>query len=798
MKFNILLLVNLFLFSVGLTAQKGGVRGSILDKETGEPIPSAVVILNDGAQYNAASDFEGFFTIADVIPGVYNLRCQYLGYDSVNVEITVTAGQMFNYNISLTPQIGPSVTITSDREEAQNETRVSVVRVTPKDINRLPSAGGEADIAQYLQVIPGVIFSGDQGGQLYIRGGAPIQNKILLDGVTIYNAFHSIGFFSVFETEIIRSADVYTGGFSAKYGGRSSAIVDIRTREGNKKRFSGMVSINPFVSKVLFEGPIIKLKEESGNSLSFMLTGKHSYLSQTSNWFYKPILERPRTEAANTTLPYTFTDIHGKISYNSANGSRLNAFGFFFKDDANFTNVAEYGWMSGGGGLDFRIVPGTAKMLMDGNVGYSTYGANFVEGDSTKERFSGINSFNGNMNFTYFMAKSRELNYGLEISSLFTDFSFVNDRGIPYGQQQSNTEVAMYGRYKGRFGPVVIEPSVRIQYYASLGEARIEPRIAFKYNITDFLRFKFAGGLYSQNLVSSVDERDIVNLFVGFLGGPDEAVNRITGFDSIANRPVYVPTKSKLQTSIHAIGGFEINIGKDIVLNVEPYIKWFPQIISLNRNRTASNDIYQPVYIAETGKAYGLDFSGKYEKNQLYLYAAYSLGYIKRNDGLQEYYASFDRRHNLNFVGSYKFRIGKMSSKVEEKNRRYMTEHPFEVALRWNLGSGFPFTKTQGFYTLATFQDGINTNYIEDNNNPNTELGIIYADQINTGRLPYYHRLDFSLRYTIDFSKYTKLLLNISVTNVYDRPNIFYFDRVRYRRVNQLPILPAFGVILKF
>ena len=783
MKLNILLVFSLVLFSLGISAQKGGVRGSVLDKESGEPIPSVIIILDDGANYVASSDFEGFYTIADVVPGEYNLRCKLMGYDTVNVKINITAGQMLNYNLSLAPAIGPSVTITEDRDIAQNETRVSVVRITPKEINRLPSAGGEADIAQYLQVIPGVIFSGDQGGQLYIRGGAPIQNKILLDGVTIYNAFHSIGFFSVFETEIIRSADVYTGGFSAKYGGRSSAIVDIKTREGNKKRFGGMVSVNPFVSKVLLEGPIIKLSEESGNSLTFMLTGKHSYLDKTSNWFYKPILERPKTEAANTTLPYNFTDIHGKISFNAANGSRLNAFGFYFQDNADFANVANYN---------------TAKMLMDGNIGLSQYGANFIEGDSTKERYSGINSFNANMNFTYFMAKSRELNYGLEISSFFTDFNYTNNSGIPFGQQQSNTEVALYARYKGRFGPVVVEPSVRVQYYASLGEARFEPRIAFKYNITDYLRFKFAGGLYSQNLVSSVDERDIVNLFVGFLGGPDEDVKSIIGYDSTAGRPIYTSAKSKLQTSIHAIAGFEVNVGENIVLNIEPYIKWFPQIISLNRNRTAANDIYQPVYIVENGKAYGLDFSGKFEKDQFYLYAAYSLGYVKRSDGLQDYYASFDRRHNLNLVGSYKFRIGKMSDKIEEKDRRYMTQHPFEVALRWNLGSGFPFTKTQGFYTLASFQDGINTNYVQDNNNPDTDLGIVYADQINTGRLPYYHRLDFSLRYTLDFSKHTKLLLNISITNVYDRPNIFYFDRIRYTRVNQLPILPAFGAILKF
>ena len=807
-KYKYYLVISLLCLSASfLNAQtNGGVRGSVLDKESGEPLMFTPVFLNDGLKFNTLTEDDGFYTIASVPPGKYILQCRAVGYDSLGVEINVEAGKMLNYNISMVPSSlkTETVEVNANREESQTDTRVSVVRITAKDIQRLPAAGGESDFAQYLQIIPGVIFTGDQGGQIYIRGGAPVQNKVILDGMSIFNAFHSIGFFSVFETEVIRSIDVYTGGFGAKYGGRSSAVIDIKTREGDKKRFSGMLSSNPFVSKFLFEGPIIKLDENKGNSLSFILTGKHSYLNQTSNWFYKPILERPMTDAANTTLPYSFTDFHGKLSFNTANGSRLNAFGFSFNDNANFTGVAQYKWNSGGGGIDFRVVPGSAKLIMEGNVGYSTYAANFIEGDSSKERFSKVNSFNANINFSLFMARNSEVNYGVEINTFYTDFSLENNNGIPFGQQQSNTEAAVYVRYKGLIGKAVIEPSFRAQYYASLGEFRAEPRIAMKYNITNSFRFKLAGGLYSQNLISSVDERDVVNLFVGFLGGPDEQVFKITGYDSSARRPLYTPTKSKLQTSVHAIGGFEVNIGNNIVMNIEPYWKWFPQIVSLNRNRTTTaltdvfgNRTYEPEFIAENGQAYGLDFNGTYEKDQFYFYLAYSLGYVTRDDGIQKYYASFDRRHNMNIVSSYKFRIGKMKE-MSPDEKRSKTEHPFEVSLRWNLGSGFPFTSTQGFYNLNSFQDGINTDYVTQNNNPDTELGVIYSDRINNKRLPYYHRLDFSLRYTIDFGKRAKLLLNASITNVYDRPNIFYFDRIRYRRVNQLPILPALGAVFKF
>ena len=135
-------------------------------------------------------------------------------------------------------------------------------------------------------IVPGVVFTGDQGGQLYIRGGSPVQNKVLLDGLVVYSPFHSIGLFSVFDTDIIRNTDVYTGGFSAEYGGRISSIMDIKTRDGNKKNFEGKLSASTFGSKLLMEGPLSK----TGKS-SFVFSGKTSYLNKSSELFYKhPIL----------------------------------------------------------------------------------------------------------------------------------------------------------------------------------------------------------------------------------------------------------------------------------------------------------------------------------------------------------------------------------------------------------------------------------------------------------------------------------------------------------------------------
>jgi outer membrane receptor for Fe3+-dicitrate len=160
---------------------------------------------------------------------------------------------------------------------------------------------------------------------------------------------------------------------------------------------------------------------------------------------------------------------------------------------------------------------------------------------------------------------------------------------------------------------------------------------------------------------------------------------------------------------------------------------------------------------------------------------AYTLGWITRNDGEQTYSPHFDRRHNLNFVGSYTF----------GKNLNW------EVNARWNLGSGFPFTKTQGFYHRTDFSDGINTDYTTQNTQNPNNLGIIYGP-LNQGRLPTYHRLDLSLKREFALTVESTLETTLSITNVYNRKNIFYFDRIRHTRVNQLPIMPSIGVSLKY
>ncbi len=741
-------------------AQKNAIiRGNVYDKNGGQPVPFANVILR-GSTLGATTDLNGFFQISNVKAGNYSLFVSFIGYDSLEQKISVSLGDIAYKSFYLTEaaQNLEAVEISARREERRATTLVSKITVTQKDIKSLPSTGGEPDIAQYLTVIPGVLTTGDQGGQIYIRGGSPVQNKILLDGMTIYSPFHSIGFFSVFETETIRSVDVLTGGFNAEYGGRVSAVVDLKTREGNKTRLAGLVSGSPFQAKALIEGPLLRLKD-GGTSVSMLVTGKKSLLPETSKTLYK------NATKDSAGLPFGYQDFYGKLSLVASGGSRVNVFGFNFTDNVKYTNIADLNSSTQGYGANFSLVPAGLGMLVGGALTYSNYNISLDEGNGNP-RSSKVGSFSGLLDFTVFGDKS-ELKYGAEISGFTTNVSFFNPiTKTTYKQEENTTEIAGFVRYRWSNKRTVIEPSFRVHNYAALGETRYEPRFSAKFNASDRFRFKFSGGMFSQNLISTVSDKDVVNLFVGFLSGPEEKFFKPGTSEEVT---------SKLQTAIHAIGGFEFDVSKKIELNVEAYYKNYTQLIDINRAKLKGED---KDYIAETGVAAGLDISAKYNSKNFSLWATLSRAFVNRFDGVETYPTNFDRRINMNLVGTWSW-----GRKKE-----------WEFAARWNYGSGFPFTQTRGFYSDVSFDKGLNTN-IPTNN---ADIGILYSTKRNGGRLPDYHRLDLSLKRTFSFSKNLGLDVVASATNAYDRQNIFYFNRVTYSRVNQLPLLPSLAATFKF
>jgi len=762
-----ILIVIFLLISSNLFTQTT-IRGFVKSAEDGNAIPFAKVFIEE-LKIGANTDFNGFYSIPKVPAGNYTVKISSVEFNDYSEKITVVNDKIYTLNIELKKgKVLGVVDVTGEKKDRQKEVRVSVVKITSKDILRVPTTGGDADIATYFQTVPGVVSTGDQGGQVYVRGGTPIQNKILLDGMTIYNPFHSIGFFSVFETDLIRSADIYTGGFNAKYGGRISSIMDIKYRNGNQKRLSGLVGLSPFTSKVLLEGPLSKK-----NGISFVLSTKFSLLEQTSKVMY-PYINN------GEGLPFNFNDVYGKITIDGGKGSFFNVFGFSFNDRVKYQALSDFNWKSWGGGANFAFVPQNSQLYLKGRVNVSNYAIELKEND-LKPRTSSIGGFEMAFDFTYFLPGRSRLDYGFNFNYFKTAFNTFNAVNKSIELRNDAPEVGGYFSYRLVKGRLVFEPSIRFQGYASVGKLTAEPRVGGKYNITEDIRFKFAGGYFTQNYTSTTSDKDVVNLFYGFIQAPTNLPKNFTK----QNGDV-VEVVNGLQKAWHAISGFEVDLNSKLTLNVEAYYKWFTQMSNINSNKiyedNSSNkvdDLLKKDFIIESGQARGVDFLLKYNTKKVYIWAVYSLGKVTRWNGTDTYFPVFDRRHNINLVGSYTF--GKDKS--------------WEITARWNLGTGFPFKQTQGVGGVTNFSN-LNQNYTTSNSN---QLSFVYENNFS-GRLPTYHRLDFNVKKKFSSKKYDNMKWEIvaGVTNAYNRNNIFYVNRVTNQKVYQLPLMPSLALSWRF
>ena len=459
-------------------------------------------------------------------------------------------------------------------------------------------------------------------------------------------------------------------------------------------------------------------------------------------------------------LPYSYTDLYGKISMYGDNGSKINVFGFNFQDQVDYQNISDLSWGSLGLGSEFIIIPTGSPVLIEGNFAYSSYNVSFKE-EALPLRESGINGYNIGIDFRYFQPKG-QIKYGFDIHGFSTNFITYNAINTPITQDENTSEFSAYFNYQYNSTRWILESGIRLQKY-TLGISP-EPRLGLKYIISDKTRIKLATGLYSQNILSTTSDRDIVNLFSGIISSPEEIPPQSDG----------TAYRHKFQKARHVILGIEYDINKKIDLQIESYIKDFNQITNLNRNMESNND---DQFIIESGIAKGIDLLIKYKSNRMYIWSVYSYGIITRTDDERTYAPHFDRRHNINLVTSYKF--GRKSH--------------WKIDARWNLGSGFPFTQTQTFYEIIPFSNGIGTDYTVING----DLGIEYSE-LNGGRLPYYHRLDCSISKKINLNNQSTLDITASVTNIYNRENIFYFNRIKYERVNQLPLMPSLGISFSF
>ncbi|MFA6129258.1 MAG: hypothetical protein WC699_18305, partial [Bacteroidales bacterium] len=538
-----------------------------------------------------------------------------------------------------------------------------------------------------------------------------------------------------------------------------------RTRPGNRTNFKGTASQSNIGYGLLFEGPIKKMTENSIGSISYVLSTKGSILRSTAPVVY-PWLD-------SLGLPYRYNDFYGKVSFMEKNGNQFDVFGLHYSDAVNYKNSIRSTWNTTGGGFGFIISPAQSDFLFINRLAMSRYAA-LYEDPATTPKSTIYDNLDMSIKGIHILERF-ELTWAAEFSAIHTQFIHTQYDGMRIMDDLYTSDAIILFQTKILWPRWILEPGLHLRVYSAIFSLLPEPRLKARFNISKNLSLNLGAGLYSQNLTSTSSEQDVVSVFQAYNIG----VERVQ--DYFRGQRIYKPT----QQAWHAVAGLSWFDQNNLKLSAEAYVKDFYRLINYNHHQIYAYLGYNPdypeylsaTYIYETGWAYGIDFLLDYSARDYSLWAAYSFAYVTREDEFTKYVPHFDRRHNLNLLASYRF----------GKDRCWIAK------ARWQIGSGFPFTQTTGFYEEYKSDEG--TFWIDPYGEGN--LAVLYGP-VNEGRLPAYHRLDLSVNRAWKFPSGQQLELGASVLNVYNRQNVFYFDRVAQTRINQLPIMPSLGVVFKF
>jgi len=713
---------------------KGSVRGLISDTTNGEAIIYANVVVK-GTTMGGPSNNKGFYFIPSIPAGRCTLIISHLNYRTREIPVDVKPGKINEVDVQMFPREVEleDISVVGEKIVRPNETDLGLEKISMREVDLIP-AGFEADIFRALQATSGVSSTGDITSQYYVRGGAGDQNLVLLNGTTVYNPFHALGIFSVVDPEMISGMEFYKGGFSPDYGGRLSSILNIITRDGNKKSYHGSLNTGLISGKLSVEGPI-----PNG---SFIATGRKSY--------YTKILKKYLKKEA----PFDFYDASVKINYSNSDfdkGGKYVLYGFLSRDDVMNDNplIEDFRVSNSMAGINWHKM-WASPLFSVFNISYSGYDAElFPNLSKTRPKSNSISDVTADFNFTYMYEDKDELSFGLQNKFLKTRLRMENLRDTRIDYSQEGWDVNAYGNYKFyRFEKIGLELGMRIKF-AALSEKRpfiFEPRIGVNYRPNALYSFKLSFGRYSQEISALTNDNELISIFQPWLITPDK-------------------NKSPEATQISA--GVTAYISENLTVEAEAYYKKIVNLFDINEKKYS---YMFSDFINVDGESYGAEFLSKYQGSSLFFKVSYSLSWAyKIADGVK-YTPRYDVRHMGNIL--FGVDLGK----------------GWSTSATWAVKSGMPFTPINGFYDRLPVNNIWQLNYIFESYEAVLDWG-----ERNISRLPFYHRLDLSLskKFKLGFVDFTT---GVSVINVYDRKNIYYFNRDTGERIYMLPFLPSFYI----
>ncbi len=745
-------------------------------KAAGETLPYANVLIKN-TSHGTLSNVNGYFVLVNVPAELCTLRVSYIGYEPVELPVQLTDGKE-PVIVSLKSQIlrGESVTVTAEKnfEVMQVAEAPAQVRLSPQQIAVLPTIG-EADIFRALQLLPGISGVNDGSSGLYVRGGTPDQNLVLFDGMTIYHVDHFFGFISAFNTEAVKDVRVFKGGFPAKFGGRTSSIVELTGKSGSFDHFQAGGSVNLLSGSAMVQAPI------SGRG-AWLLSMRRSYTDFIKSGLYDKIYDsitgqnkssdggsgsnnagrgQPQPFQAITATPdFYYYDLNSKLTYLLSGRDRL-ALSFYNGRDnldqaQDLGNVAFRRGNSNGAPAPTRAA--TENLTLWGNTGasgnwsrvwsdrfyssllaaYSYYSSESrrglnAAGDNRNALFRAYSSSEDNdvrdvtlrFDNEWQLHKSHRLEFGAWLSRTNVTVSFTaNDTINTLGRDDEAEQAALYFQDKWQvFGSLELTLGMRATNYAPTKTTYYEPRTSLRLKLRDGLSLKGAWGEYRQ------------------------FVNRITNENVLeGNRDFWLLADERLKPSFaeHKILGATYE-NQDYIFDVEAYHKNLDGVAEFSqRFRRSPEDKPDDLFFLGTGVAKGIEFLAQKKFGKLNGWASYTLAKVEYKIpafNLNEAYpADQDRRHEIKLVGNY--RLGK-----------------WNLAATWVFASGAPYTTPENQYTI-TMLDGSTRSYI-------------HVGGKNANRLPAYHRMDvsFSRQFSSDW---LDLNVGVSAFNLYNHKNVWY------------------------
>jgi hypothetical protein len=612
----------LLISSLASQESPGGstISGYVLDSESGEGLPGANVILS-GTLMGTATNFDGYFVITEVPSGSYELKISFMGFEPLSQIVNLRSGERFRQNFELIPQTVElqEVVVTEERMERKVNIQASRVKLNLRQMKGVPQIG-EADLFRALHALPGVLTETEFSTGLIIRGGNSDQNLILLDGITVYNPSHLGGFFSNFILDAVKEADLLKGGFNAEYGGRLSAVLNVRSREGNRKKFEGKASVSLISAQTTLEGP-------AGEKGAWLVSGRRTYFDKVF-------------QGTELYFPYYFYDVQGHIFQDITKNDRISLSWYTGRDDLFWEDFLLKGrWENKTVSLNYRKLF-SETLVSHWVLAKSRFDILFgLGGGSGINEVDYIDDFTFRSDWTWFASQEAQFRFGTEVKGLDFQYSASYLDSAIFMSQQSPVEAADYAKMKWWPSAVfMLEPGLRVGYYDNHPEKwYFDPRLGIKYLLTEDRYLNFSLGIYHQFMETIQDDF----------------------YPKIMDAWFAVDYSVTPASAVQVTAGYEEYFGAAWRVQVEAYYKTMNNMLTFVESRSTVDEIISDESLADLvdegdGYAYGAELFLHKEIGRLNGWVAYAHSISRKQFGGKEYYTNWDRRHVFNILGNYR------------------------------------------------------------------------------------------------------------------------------------------------